>query len=132
MVHIIFRSCHPAHREISIEHQAFTFIPLASPIMSQLDSLPETVPDAAFALIEQFKADDSPQRVDLSPGFYRDENAKPWILPSVQQVDSAFKPLTSPVLTTIRLSELCSPIRPKTTNIYLCSVTHSCLTKHKI
>lgn len=54
--------------------------------MSVLDSLPVTAPDAAFALIERYKADHSPLKVDLSPGFYRDEDAKPWILPSVQQV----------------------------------------------
>lgn len=54
--------------------------------MSRFASLPDQAPDAAFALIEQFKADTSPVKVDLSPGFYRDEDAKPWILPSVQMV----------------------------------------------
>jgi len=56
------------------------------PAMSQFETLPEQVPDAAFSLIEQYKADESPQKVDLSPGFYRDEDARPWILPSVHTV----------------------------------------------
>ncbi|CAK1356997.1 unnamed protein product [Cercospora beticola] len=51
-----------------------------------LENLPDVAADAAFALIEQYKADSSPHKVDLSPGFYRDEQAKPWTLPSVQQV----------------------------------------------
>lgn len=61
--------------------------------MSCLENLPDVAADAAFALIEQYKADSSPHKVDLSPGFYRDEQAKPWTLPSVQQVlfDSSSK-----------------------------------------
>lgn len=56
------------------------------PAMSRFAQLVDTAPDAAFALIEQFKADPSPKKVDLSPGFYRDEYAKPWVLPSVRMV----------------------------------------------
>lgn len=54
--------------------------------MSLFASLPEAAPDAAFALIEAYRADNFPFKVDLSPGFYRDENARPWILPSVEKV----------------------------------------------
>ncbi|GIZ42269.1 hypothetical protein CKM354_000554400 [Cercospora kikuchii] len=57
--------------------------------MSCLENLPDVAADAAFALIEQYKADSSPHKVDLSPGFYRDEQAKPWTLPSVQQAERA-------------------------------------------
>ncbi|PON22093.1 hypothetical protein TGAM01_v208967 [Trichoderma gamsii] len=53
--------------------------------MSHFASLSEVPPDAAFALIDAYKADHSPLKVDLSPGFYRDEDARPWILPSVQK-----------------------------------------------
>jgi len=66
---------------------------LPQPTMSRFDRLPEQTPDAAFALIERYKADSSPIKVDLSPGFYRDENAKPWVLPSVQMVRSGPEPL---------------------------------------
>lgn len=54
--------------------------------MSLLASLSEAPLDASFALIEAYKADNSPLKVDLSPGFYRDEDARPWILPSVRKV----------------------------------------------
>ncbi|KAI8660078.1 Aminotran-1-2 domain-containing protein [Fusarium keratoplasticum] len=53
--------------------------------MSYLDKLPPTQPDAAFSLVAAYEADICEQKVDLCPGFYRDENAKPWILPSVAQ-----------------------------------------------
>jgi aspartate aminotransferase len=54
--------------------------------MSLFANLPEAAPDAAFALVEAYKADNFPLKVDLSPGFYRDEDARPWILPSVEKV----------------------------------------------
>lgn len=54
--------------------------------MQRLIDLPDAVPDASFALIEQYKRDPSPLKVDLSPGFYRDQDAKPFILPSVKRV----------------------------------------------
>ncbi|PTB36147.1 hypothetical protein M441DRAFT_449641 [Trichoderma asperellum CBS 433.97] len=53
--------------------------------MSLFANLSEAEPDAAFALIEAYKADNFPFKVDLSPGFYRDEDARPWILPSVEK-----------------------------------------------
>lgn len=54
--------------------------------MSKFANLPTSQPDAAFALVEAYKEDRSPYKVDLSPGFYRDEDAKPWILPAVRKV----------------------------------------------
>ncbi|KAL1637198.1 hypothetical protein SLS56_000857 [Neofusicoccum ribis] len=51
--------------------------------MSHFAGLPVTPPDAAFSLVAAFAADDFPEKVDLCPGFYRDEEANPWILPSV-------------------------------------------------
>ncbi|KAF4956728.1 hypothetical protein FSARC_11496 [Fusarium sarcochroum] len=53
--------------------------------MTWLDEVPPARPDAAFALVAACKADTNEQKVDLCPGFYRDDNAKPWILPSVAQ-----------------------------------------------
>lgn len=42
--------------------------------------------DPTFKLMQEYKADSSEEKVDLCPGFYRDENAKPWVLPSVKKV----------------------------------------------
>ncbi|KAI1045124.1 hypothetical protein LB505_011926 [Fusarium chuoi] len=51
--------------------------------MSHLSGIPPAQPDAAFSLIASFKADTAEHKADLCPGFYRDNNAEPWILPSV-------------------------------------------------
>ncbi|KAI6754755.1 hypothetical protein HG530_012507 [Fusarium avenaceum] len=53
--------------------------------MSRLASVPPTKPDEAFSLVASFKADTYDRKVDLCPGFYRDNNGEPWILPSVSQ-----------------------------------------------
>ncbi|KAJ6016109.1 Aspartate [Penicillium herquei] len=40
-------------------------------------------PDAIFALTAKFQADSFPQKVNLGQGTYRDADAQPWVLPSV-------------------------------------------------
>ena len=42
--------------------------------------------DAAFGLMADFDADPHPNKVSLIAGAYRDENGKPWVLPSVRKV----------------------------------------------
>lgn len=42
-------------------------------------------PDAIFALTAQYNSDPFPKKVNLGQGTYRDENGKPWVLPSVQK-----------------------------------------------
>lgn len=54
--------------------------------MSRFENIIDPPPDAAFALVEAYSDDTFPHKVDLCPGFYRDETARPWILPSVAQV----------------------------------------------
>jgi len=56
--------------------------------MGLFDQIPEEIPDGTFAMIEAFKADSHDKKVNLSPGIYRDDNAKTWVLPSVKQVRS--------------------------------------------
>lgn len=43
--------------------------------------------DALFTLMAKFKADPFEKKVDLGVGAYRDDNAKPWVLPVVAKVD---------------------------------------------
>lgn len=43
----------------------------------------EAPPDKILKLTEMFKADENPSKVNLGAGTYRDENNKPWVLPSV-------------------------------------------------
>ncbi|KAF9768359.1 hypothetical protein IL306_014360 [Fusarium sp. DS 682] len=53
--------------------------------MSLFEQIPDAVPDNAFAMIEAFKVDTEKKKVNLSPGIYRDDNAKTWVLPSVKK-----------------------------------------------
>ncbi|KAF4339690.1 aspartate aminotransferase [Fusarium beomiforme] len=54
--------------------------------MSVFEHIPDAVPDNAFAMIEAFKEDTYKKKVNLSPGIYRDNDAKTWILPSARQI----------------------------------------------
>ena len=54
-------------------------------------NLPIAPADAAFGLMADFDADPHLNKVSLIAGAYRDENGKPWILPSVLKV-LALKP----------------------------------------
>lgn len=53
---------------------------------ANLADAPELPRDEAFAITADFKADTHPNKVSLGAGVYRDENSKPWILPSVKAV----------------------------------------------
>lgn len=44
--------------------------------------------DPLFGLMKAFREDPSDKKVDLGIGAYRDNNAKPWILPVVKKVSS--------------------------------------------
>lgn len=58
--------------------------------MSLFSEIPKEVPDKAFAMIDAFRADTDEKKVNLSPGIYRDENAKTWVLPSVKKVNNHY------------------------------------------
>lgn len=51
-----------------------------------LATLPVLPRDEAFAVTADFNADDNIDKVSLGAGVYRDEKAKPWVLPSVREV----------------------------------------------
>jgi aspartate aminotransferase len=42
--------------------------------------------DPLFGLMAAYRADDFKEKVDLGIGAYRDDNAKPWVLPVVKKV----------------------------------------------
>lgn len=52
--------------------------------------VPQAPEDPLFGLMAAYRADDFAKKVDLGIGAYRDDNAKPWILPVVKQVRFAF------------------------------------------
>lgn len=51
-----------------------------------LENLPVIALDEAFALTASFAKDKNPNKVSLGAGVYRDEDSKPYILPSVEKV----------------------------------------------
>lgn len=48
-------------------------------------------PDAIFEVLRRFNGDASPDKVNVCVGAYRDENGKPWTLPSVQMAKKTFE-----------------------------------------
>lgn len=54
--------------------------------ISPLASVPHAPKDAMFGLSAAYRADTHPKKVDLGVGAYRDDNAKPWVLPVVKKV----------------------------------------------
>lgn len=54
-------------------------------IFSDLEQIPY---DEAYTVLQAFNQDPSPEKITLGAGVYRDDNAKPWTLPSVKLVIS--------------------------------------------
>lgn len=54
---------------------------------SPFSSVPEGPPDAILGIAEAFRACESPDKVNVCVGAYRDENGKPWVLPSVREAE---------------------------------------------
>ncbi|POS83612.1 PLP-dependent transferase [Erysiphe pulchra] len=50
-----------------------------------LDVIPHAPLDPLFSLMADFKADAFEKKIDLGIGAYRDDNAKPWVLPVVKK-----------------------------------------------
>ncbi len=50
------------------------------------DIVPHAAEDPLFGLMAAYKKDPFDKKVDLGIGAYRDDNAKPWVLPVVRRV----------------------------------------------
>ncbi|KAF2725935.1 PLP-dependent transferase [Polychaeton citri CBS 116435] len=55
------------------------------------DVVPQAPEDPLFGLMAAFRADKDPKKVDLGIGAYRDNNAKPWVLPVVHKADELLR-----------------------------------------
>ncbi|KAF4126700.1 aspartate aminotransferase, cytoplasmic [Geosmithia morbida] len=55
------------------------------------DTVPQAPEDPLFGLMRVFKADTDPNKIDLGIGAYRDDNAKPWVLPVVKKADEILR-----------------------------------------
>lgn len=43
-------------------------------------------PDVILGVTEAFKKDKNPKKINLGVGAYRDDNGKPFVLPSIRKV----------------------------------------------
>lgn len=55
---------------------------------SHFEAAEAVEPDGIFEVLRRYNADSSPEKVNICVGAYRDENGKPWVLPSVQMATS--------------------------------------------
>ncbi|KAK3697943.1 Aspartate aminotransferase, cytoplasmic [Vermiconidia calcicola] len=55
------------------------------------DAVPQAAEDPLFGLMAAYRKDEDPKKVDLGIGAYRDNNAKPWVLPVVKQADELLR-----------------------------------------
>ncbi|XP_022821053.1 aspartate aminotransferase, mitochondrial [Spodoptera litura] len=64
------------------------FLSIASRAQSNYwSNVPMGPPDAILGVAEAFRKDTSPKKVNLGVGAYRDDNNKPYVLPSVRQAE---------------------------------------------
>lgn len=54
--------------------------------LSSWSNVPQGPPDPILGVTEAFKADKNPKKMNLGVGAYRDDNNKPYVLPSVRKV----------------------------------------------
>lgn len=55
------------------------------------DVVPQAPEDPLFGLMAAYKKDTDSKKVDLGIGAYRDNNAKPWVLPVVKEADQRLR-----------------------------------------
>lgn len=53
--------------------------------------VPQAPEDPLFGLMAAYRQDSFDKKVDLGIGAYRDDNAKPWILPVVKKVSDCLE-----------------------------------------
>ena len=56
--------------------------------------VPQAPEDPLFGLMAAYRRDTDPNKVDLGIGAYRDDNAKPWVLPVVKKVCFSIRNMT--------------------------------------
>ncbi|KAK1989583.1 hypothetical protein LX36DRAFT_24534 [Colletotrichum falcatum] len=73
------------------------------------DTVPQAPEDPLFGLMAAYRADESKDKVDLGIGAYRDDTAKPWVLPVVKKVRCLLLVLQNPIVAPSLLPLLLPP-----------------------
>ncbi|KAJ2905460.1 aminotransferase class I and II [Zalerion maritima] len=66
-------------------HNIASHMASVAPTSFPADQVPQAPEDPLFFLMRTYRADESPNKVDLGIGAYRDDDAKPWVLPVVKK-----------------------------------------------
>lgn len=82
----------------------------SNPTVFTSDNVPQAPEDPLFGLMAAYRKDTFEKKVDLGIGAYRDNNAKPWVLPVIKQVSPLTQWLDHSKLTTCRLTRFCGKI----------------------
>ena len=61
------------------------------PTVFDKENVPQAPEDPLFGLMAAYRKDSFEKKVDLGIGAYRDNNAKPWVLPVVKQADAILR-----------------------------------------
>ena len=72
----------PADRLASVKYDMAGSIPS----VFTSEHVPQAPEDPVFGLMNAYRNDEFENKVDLGIGAYRDDNAKPWVLPVVKKV----------------------------------------------
>jgi hypothetical protein len=92
--------------------------PMATSTSFSADVVPQAPEDPLFGLMAAFRRDTDPNKVDLGIGAYRDNNAKPWVLPVVKRVREQSKLLQAvPAKCSANSSCRCRPTRFSATTL---------------
>ncbi|KAL8826616.1 MAG: hypothetical protein Q9170_007331 [Blastenia crenularia] len=60
----------------------------SNPTVFTADNVPQAPEDPLFGLMAAYRKDTFEKKVDLGIGAYRDDNAKPWVLPVVRKAEA--------------------------------------------
>lgn len=95
------------------------------------ESVPQAPEDPLFGLMSAYRKDSFEKKVDLGIGAYRDNNAKPWVLPVVKKVFSLHVNRTIFPHSSTRPMKSCGTTPTSTTNIYRFLVSPNLPPQHR-
>ncbi|KAH8681704.1 aminotransferase class I and II [Xylariales sp. PMI_506] len=83
----------PSHQANSVRRISSLVSHMSPPAATSFDAelVPQAPEDPLFGLARAYKADTDPNKVDLGIGAYRDDTAKPWVLPVVKKADEILR-----------------------------------------
>lgn len=77
-------------REIYMILKQFNYANIGRYRRSWFSNVQMGPPDAILGVTEAFKRDTNPKKINLGVGAYRDDNGKPYLLPTVLKVKTKY------------------------------------------